>query len=45
MKSKFKIVVQGTKLIADYLKKNLEISSILRFLSIGFNMLIPKKIN
>ena len=27
MKSHYKIVVQGTKLIADYLKKNLEISN------------------
>ena len=42
MKSNFKIVVQGTKLIADYLKKNLDIPNSVHYSKIQDNQFLKK---
>ena len=42
MKSNFKIVVQGTKLIADYLKKNLDIPNSVHYSKVQDNQFINK---
>ena len=42
MKSNFKIVVQGTKLIADYLKKNLDIPNSVHYSKVQDNQFLNK---